>query len=352
MPLNVDECRRILDLAKVDGALVFTDSNRIYLTSYASTQAAIAITKDGAFYFTDKRYLSEAGERISSDYTIGEGSIEQACKLLKRCARVGVEMEMPHNTYHRALGYMHKLGTVFGAVKDISGVLCKMRSVKSAYEIECIKNAQAITDAAFTEILPFIKEGVTETQLAARLEYIIKSKGAGLAFDTIMAFGENGAKPHAHHSDRELKEGDLVTMDFGARWNGYCSDMTRTVAYKSIDGRKAEAYNTILQANIRGISALHAGVIGAEVQADIRKFFSDCGMDKNFTHSLGHGVGIDIHEEPYYNAEPLRAGQVITVEPGVYFDGSFGIRIEDMVKITQDGVDNLTKSDKSLIIIK
>ena len=352
MPLNADECKRILDLAKVDGALIFTPSNRIYLTGYASTQAAIAVTKKGAFYFTDKRYLSEAGERISSDFTIGEGSFEQACKLLKRCARVGVEMDMPHNTYRRALGFMQKTGTAFGGVKDISSVLYNMRSVKSSYELDCIKKAQAITDFAFTEILPFIKEGVSEIALAARLEYIMQSKGAALAFDTIMAFGENGAKPHAHRSERKLKDGDFITMDFGARYNGYCSDMTRTVAFGSIEGRKADMYETVLEANKRGLAGLHAGVIGADVQNSVREFFKEKGVDKNFTHSLGHGVGIDIHEEPYYNKQPLRAGQVITVEPGLYFDGDFGIRIEDMVKITQDGADNLTKSNKSLIIIK
>ena len=352
MPLNADECRRILDIAKVDGALIFTEPNRIYLTGYASTQAAIAVTGKGAFYFTDKRYLSEARERISAEYEIREGSITEACKLLKKCARVGVEFNMPHNQYRYALGVMGKPGTVFGCVKDVSPALYEMRSVKSAYELGCIEKAQSITDAAFTEILKFIKEGVSETELAARLEYIMQSKGATLAFDTIMAFGENGAKPHAHRSERALKEGDFITMDFGARWHGYCSDMTRTVAFKSPEGRKADVYAAVLEANRRGIAFLRAGVIGKQAENCVREFFKESGAEKNFTHSLGHGVGIDIHEQPYYNSQPLREGQVITVEPGLYFDGDFGIRIEDMVKITQDGADNLTKSDKSLIILK
>ena len=139
MPLNADECRRILDMAKVDGALIFTEPNRIYLTGYASTQAAIAVTGKGAFYFTDKRYLSEARERISAEYEIREGSITEACKSLKKCARVGVEFNMPHNQYRYALGVMGKPGTVFGCVKDVSPALYEMRSVKSAYELGCIE---------------------------------------------------------------------------------------------------------------------------------------------------------------------------------------------------------------------
>ena len=352
MPLSADECKRILRLAKVDGALICTDANRIYLTGYASTQAAIAVTQKGVFYFTDKRYLTEASERISSDFTIREGSILEACKSLKSCVRVGVEFDMSHSQYKFALAAMKKPGTAFGCIKDISPVITQMRSVKSSFEFDLIKKAQSITDFAFGEILKYIKAGVTEIELAARLEFIMQSKGAGLAFDTIMAFGENGAKPHAHRSDRELREGDFITMDFGAKWQGYCSDMTRTVAFGSIDGRKAEAYDTVLQANMRGVASLRAGVIGKQVQDDIRAFFKERGVEKNFTHSLGHGVGIDIHEAPYYNAAPFRAGNVVTVEPGLYFDGNFGIRIEDMLKITQDGADNLTKSDKSLIIIK
>ena len=180
----------------------------------------------------------------------------------------------------------------------------------------------------------------------------MQSRGARLAVDTIMAFGENGAKPHAHRSERALKEGDFITMDFGARWHGYCSDMTRTVAFKSLEGRKADIYAAVLEANRRGIAFLRAGVIGKQAENCVREFFKESGVEKKFTQSLGHGVGIDIHEQPYYNSQPLREGQVITVEPGLYFDGDFGIRIEDMVKITLDGVDNLTKSDKSLIILK
>lgn len=351
MGLTLDECREILDNAHTDGALIVTEPNRIYLSGYASTQAAIAITKEGVFYFTDKRYLHEAREKIPAYMRIGEGSIAQAAELLRPCRRIGIEFELSHSLFNFAAAKTGKRGIFSRALRDISPVLKDMRAVKSESELCHIRKAQSITDDAFAKLKPFIKEGVSEIELAARLEYIMQSQGAALAFDTIMAFGENSAVPHAHRSERKLKDGDMIVMDFGAKWQGYCSDMTRTLAFGSISGRRAQIYDLVLQANVKAISRLKAGVVGANVQDEIRKLFADAGVSEHFTHSLGHGVGIDIHESPNYNARLLRENSVITVEPGLYFDGDFGVRIEDMVKIEQDGAENLTKSNKSLIII-
>ena len=351
MSLNVEECAKITELAGTDGALIVTEPNRIYLTGYASTQAAIAVRADGVYYFTDKRYLSEAREKIGGGFIVREGGAGEAAAMLASCRRVGVEFDLPHGMFRQLSEKMKKTGLFSAHVRDITPVLSKIRSVKKQSETDSMRKAQEVTDRAFSLILPYIREGVTEIELAARLEYIMQKQGATLAFDTIMAFGENSAVPHAHRSERALCRGDMIVMDMGARVNGYCSDMTRTVAFGEISSRRADIYEKVLTANKNAIAELKAGVIGADVQESVKKYFASCGIEKNFTHSLGHGVGIDIHEAPYYNREPLAAGQVITVEPGVYFDGDFGIRIEDMVKITQDGVENLTKSDKSLIIV-
>ena len=247
-----------------------------------------------------------------------------------------------------------KRGIFSRALHDISPVLKDMRAVKSESELCHIRKAQSITDDAFAKLKPFIKEGVSEIELAARLEYIMQSQGAALAFDTIMAFGENAAVPHAHRSERKLKDGDMIVMDFGAKWQGYCSDMTRTVALGEITDMQRKAYQSVLAANVEGVAAVKAGVACRDVDAKIRKLLAKDGLDKFFVHSLGHGVGIDIHELP--NLSPrseltLQCGNVVTIEPGVYIEGAFGIRIEDMVVVEEGGCIDLTRSDKNLIIL-
>ena len=214
--------------------------------------------------------------------------------------------------------------------------------------------AQSVTDAAFTEILPFIKEGVSEIEVAARLEYIILKNGCELAFDSIVAFGENGSKPHAHRSERKLRIGEFVTMDFGAKYKGYCSDMTRTVALGAVDERKARAYNAVLEANKLAAKTAKAGDKCSDVDAVARNYLAKYGLDKYFTHSLGHSVGVDIHEMPAFSPkcdEILKPGMIITDEPGVYLAGDFGLRIEDMLLITENGARVLTNSDKNLIVL-
>ena len=232
-----------------------------------------------------------------------------------------------------------------------------MRSLKDESEIAAIRKAQSITDAAFLEILDFIKPGKTEKEIAAYLEYCMRRLGAdGLAFETIAAGGPNSAMPHAVPGDRPLQQGDFFTMDYGAAWGGYCSDMTRTVAIGEPTDEMRKVYETVLAAQLTGIGKAVAGVSCRAVDAAARDFIYGAGYEGCFGHSLGHSVGIEIHELPGFSpsADPgvtAREGMVITVEPGIYLEGRFGVRIEDMVWFSPDGTKDLTNSSKELIIL-
>ena len=343
----------LLNALDVDAAIVTDAADMTYLSGYDNADCVIAVICAGAFYFTDARYTEEATKVVGEKLNVCDGNLSDALKTLVQSGTksLAFDSRIDYSSY--------KLIEACAAENDIAlkacnGIAASMRKVKSGAEIAAIERAQEITDAAFDEILPLIREGITEYELAAKLEYAILSKGAKLAFDSIVAFGENGSSPHAHRSDRRLKKGDFVTMDFGAKWQGYCSDMTRTVAFGQIGDMQRNAYRCVLAANVEGVAAVKAGVSCKETDGKIRTLLARNGLDKYFIHSLGHGVGIDIHEAPNLSPrsdETLQIGNVVTIEPGVYIEGMFGIRIEDMVVVQDGGCIDLTKSDKNLIIL-
>ena len=344
----------LLNALDVDAAIVTDYADMTYLSGYDNADCVIVVTRDRAAYFTDARYTEEAARTIGEKLEVVDGRLApDALQTVvdSGAKRVAFDSRLEYASYVQiaACANEHDLVLV-----PCCGVAAKLRIVKSSAEIGAIERAQEITDKAFEEILPLIREGITEYELAAKLEYAILSKGAKLAFDSIVAFGENGSSPHAHRSDRRLKRGDFVTMDFGAKWQGYCSDMTRTVALGKITDMQRKAYQSVLAANIEGVAAVKAGVACKDIDAKIRNLLAKDGLDKFFVHSLGHGVGIDIHELP--NLSPrseltLQRGNVVTIEPGVYIEGAFGIRIEDMVVVEEGGCVDLTRSDKNLIIL-
>ena len=221
-------------------------------------------------------------------------------------------------------------------------------------ELKKIKAAQKITDTVFSKVIDRIKEGMTEMQLKTELDSLIVSAGAVPAFDSIVAFGENTALPHAHAGDRKLKYGDAITLDFGAKLNGYCSDMTRSLAFGHACDEYRSVYNAVLGAKNNAESLIKAGMTGRECDLTAREYLAARGLDAYFTHSLGHSLGIDIHETPNLSPrseEIIPEGAVTSVEPGIYLDGKFGIRIEDTVVFKKTGVDNLTNSTEQLIIL-
>ena len=344
----MDICRKLYDLCKTDTVIVLLPSDTLYLSGYSSTNCQIILTKSKSYFLTDMRYYLEAKASIGDRFEVISGSLEDNKDLIEG-SYIGFEKGISYTEYlylKQICGEKH--------LTDISEQISELRDIKSQDEIDKIICAQKVTELAFNEALDFVKEGISEYELAAYIEYVMLKNGCALAFDSIVAFGEHTASPHAHRSDKKLAAGDFITMDIGAKYCGYCSDMTRTVALGEITDMQRKAYQSVLAANVEGVAAVKAGVACRDVDAKIRKLLAKDGLDKFFVHSLGHGVGIDIHELP--NLSPrseltLQRGNVVTIEPGVYIEGAFGIRIEDMVVVEEGGCIDLTRSDKNLIIL-
>ena len=233
--------------------------------------------------------------------------------------------------------------------------LSELRVMKNEQELQWMEKAESIGDAAFSYILGELKAGVTELEIAAKLEYYMRSHGAeGTSFDTIVASGYHSAMPHAVPSEKKLEPGDFVTMDFGCIYDGYCSDMTRTVAVGHVTDEMQTVYDTVLNAQLAGIAACKAGVTGRDVDAAGRKIIEAAGYGDAFGHGFGHGVGLEIHEAPVASPRgeaPLPAGSIVTAEPGIYLPGKFGVRIEDMLYVIEDGCIDLTDASKQLIVL-
>ncbi len=240
-------------------------------------------------------------------------------------------------------------------VISLNDEITRLRMIKDKYEIAAIAEAEAIGDAAFSYILNELACGMTEKEAAMKLEMYMRNNGADrLSFDTIVASGTNSASPHALPTDRKLRRGDFVTMDFGCVYRGYCSDMTRTVVMGKADEKQKAIYNIVLEAQANAIKKLGPGITGAAGDSYARDIIADAGYGEYFGHGLGHSVGLYIHEQPRLSKTEdmvLQPGMVVTVEPGIYIDGLYGVRIEDVVVIEENGVKNITHSDKTLIEI-
>lgn len=339
-------------IAGCDCTLISTASNLYYVSGYQNADAMILLFPDEKVYITDPRYTEEAGQAVRGFSVINfdKSLIETAIFLMKKrnCKNIGIEFSI---CYSDAQALMNE--GFF--LTDISGALALERSIKMPHEIERIKRAQEITDKTFSDILHEIKEGITERELAGILEGMLYKNGAdGLAFSSIVAFGENISKPHAKRSQRRLKKSDFVLLDFGAMYEGYCSDMTRTVCFGTPSSEMKDIYDLVLTAQKNAIDNIGTGMRCDEAYYLAESVFKEKNLHEYFIHSLGHSLGIDIHEDislSYRKKDVLQPNMVITVEPGLYFPGKFGVRIEDMIILDESGIDNLTKSPKNLIII-
>ena len=342
-----------------DAALITSDVNRRYFTGLGSSAGTLLAFRDAAYFIIDFRYIEVAKATVTgARVMLQEKLTEQLDTLLKKHGAQTVAIETDYLTVGTLEQYRQKLsGYGFLTDSTLNDAILSMRSVKEPQEVACIQKAQAITDAAFWEILDFIKPGKTEKEIAAYLEYCMRRRGAdGLAFETIAAGGPNSAKPHAVPGDRPLQTGDFFTLDYGASWGGYCSDMTRTVAVGEPTEEMRRVYQTVLEAQCLGIRTAQVGVSCRAVDEAARELIYKAGYEGCFGHSLGHSVGLEIHEMPGFSPsiDPqtlCREGMVITVEPGVYLEGRFGVRIEDMVWFAPDGTKDLTNSPKELIIL-
>lgn len=344
-------------ISKKGGAALFFDEVSSYwLTGFHSTDGVVIVDREKTMLCVDSRYSEAAGIEkaagsLPEDVEVVrlENSVIDAIKQYAKAKTLVFDSSAV--TVARLETLREKLPEFeFVPENNICG---EFRMVKSADELEKIKAAQSITDAAFGYILGFIKEGVTEREIAAELEYFVKKNGGdGMAFDTIAVSGANSSLPHGVPTGREIIKNSFITMDFGAKYKGYCSDMTRTVVFGRADEEMKFIYNTVLEAQKTALNAAAGNMIGKDIDKAARDIITNAGYGINFGHSLGHSLGIEIHEPPNFSPKydkTVPYGAVMTVEPGIYIEGKYGVRIEDMVYLTDRGNENLTKSPKELI---
>ena len=340
----------------LDAILLTSEANCYYATGFMGEGIAL-VTRRGSWYFTDSRYTEAAGMAIGDAAVIREVSRERPFSALinEALAASGAEkvgFEDQRMTVAEHAVYSEKLHCT---LTPASALMTELRGSKDEEELSCMTAAQRIAEGALEQILKEIRPGMTEKEIAARLNYLMVSAGAEkTAFDTIVASGPNGSMPHAVPGMRKVREGDFITMDFGCVYKGYCSDMTRTVALGRPSDEMRNVYDIVLQAQLAGIAAAKAGVTGAVIDGAARKVIQDAGYGVYFGHSFGHSLGIDIHEAPNAapgNDKPMPDGAVVSAEPGIYLPGKFGVRIEDVMILRPDGAQVITKAPKALLVL-
>ena len=342
--------------ARLDGVMILSEVNRRYFTGFPSSDGILLITRGGSVFLTDSRYIEEAKNKVTC-YDVEELKNTRA-QLPEYCKKFGCRVlgiEGGRMSVNELKSYRTMLKPVTLTAAKTEEIINSLRAVKSEEETEKIKKAQAIAEKAFEHILGFIKEGVTEREIALELDYFMLRSGAeALSFETIAVSGANSSKPHGVPSDKKIQRGDFITMDYGAVFDGYHSDMTRTVAVGEVSTKQAEIYNTVLKAQLNALSVLKAGIRCSDGDKAARDIITEAGYGDFFRHSTGHSVGVEIHETPNLSPKSkdiLKAGNIVTVEPGIYIPEEFGVRIEDMVKINKSGCENLTKIAKELIVL-
>ena len=331
--------------------------NRFYLSGFNSSAGVIVITKSSADLIIDFRYYEKAKRVVKSCNVILTDKLwQQINDILKAQSVKKVYTETRTISLGEFLAFKKNLsGFEVSEDKCQEDYLYSLRAVKSTEELDFMRQAQALTDDGFEYILDYIRQGKTEKAIALELEFYMRKRGSdGIAFDFIVVSGENSSLPHGTPTDRVLQNGDFITMDFGARYNGYCADMTRTVALGGVSDKQRLVYNTVLKAQLEALKQIKAGAVCKEIDAVARNIIDNAGFKGCFGHGLGHSVGIEVHESPSFNLRDetkLQSGMVLSVEPGIYLENEFGVRIEDVVCITDNGYENLTKSPKDLIVL-
>ena len=350
---RITRLRAAMEQNGLDAVILKSVTAIRYFSGFTSEDASVLVTKNRSVLFTDFRYTIQAKAQSGDCCEILEvgaaahnGEIEKIVKS-ENVRRLGFEEDFV--SFARYSAYQ-----AFGAeLVPFAKELHKLRIIKTADEIACLQKAQAMADAAFSELLTVVHAGMTERRVAAELEYICAKLGSeGPSFETIVGSGPNGAMCHAVPGDRKLQQGDLVVLDYGCLFNGYHSDMTRTFAVGKVDSYAELVYGIVREAQKRALDALKPGITGKELDAIARDYIKEMGFGDCFGHSLGHGFGLLIHEAPWASVAGdivFEEGMTITVEPGIYIEGKFGVRIEDCCVVTKDGKLDLVTSTKDLM---
>ncbi|MEX2803635.1 M24 family metallopeptidase [Streptococcus sp. H31] len=344
---------RKLAQSELDGFLVTNLLNIYYLTGFSGTEATVFISKNRRLFLTDARY-SLAAQNTVSGFEIIESRrpLSEIAEIVKtdRLFRLGFDHQV-------TFAYYQKLQTHFAGIDlvALADFTEELRLVKDPEEIAAIRTACRITDQAFADVLDFIKPGATtEWDLANFLDFRMRQYGAsGLSFTTIVASGCRSAMPHGTATDKVIQSGEMLTLDFGCYYDHYVSDMTRTVHIGPATDEEREIYDIVLRANQALIRTVKAGLSYRDFDSIPREVIEQASFGQYFTHGIGHGIGLDVHELPYFSETDgiLTAGMVVTDEPGIYLDNKYGVRIEDDLLITEDGCEVLTESPKELLIL-
>ncbi len=344
----------------LDAIIIGSEANRMYLSGFTGSNAMLLITlNETPIIVTDFRYIEQVANQCPDFKCIDQkqkgtiGTILEKAQAM-HLKKIGFEAEHVSFSLYEALQKAEGIKWI-----PTQGVVERFRQIKDETELEKLAKAESIGDLAFKAIVPFIekhwKDGVTESEVALEIERVMRQNGAtGTSFSTIVASGAKSSLPHAVPGDEPLKKGDFVVMDFGCIYEGYCSDMTRTVVIGEASEKHKEIYETVLEAQKRALEGIKAGLKGKEVDAIARDYIASKGYGDYFGHGLGHSVGVEIHENPRFSMaeeQVIEEDMVMTVEPGIYLPGFGGVRIEDMVVVTKDGIKNFTHSPKELIII-
>jgi len=343
---------------ELDGALISSEINQRYLCDFPFSDGYLLITPERAYLLTDSRYIEAAKESVRGfEILLPKNTMTDTLAELiseEKISRLVLEEEsVSYSEYQR-------LSEKFSEAKLLSGaskLLGELRAIKTPEELDRIARAQEITDRAFSHILDVISNNLntaTEQDVALELEFFMRKQGSdGLAFETIAVSGSASSRPHGVPSNVGLRKG-FLTMDFGAKYDGYCSDMTRTVYIGTPSDEEIKVYNTVLSAQNAAFPVIHAGVAGKDVDKAARDVIENAGYKGAFGHSLGHSLGMEVHERPNFSPSEqgvIPYGAVLSVEPGIYLEGKYGVRIEDIVYVTDNGHENLTNSSKELFVI-
>ena len=352
---NLEKIKSAVKAGNIDALFITSEPNRLYATGFHSSAGVAVVTADSAWFFTDSRYIEAAGREIAGATVLPVDREETYSKRInsiiaeKNIRSLGFEDERV--TYAEHADWSSKLTA---RLQPAQALLTDLRAVKSREDLSVMLEAQRTAEKAFCEILPLISTGITEKELAAELVYRLMKNGADdKSFDPIVVSGPRSSMPHGVPTDARIQKG-FLTIDFGAKKNGWCSDTTRTVCVGKPSDEMVKVYNTVLEAQLRGIAAVRAGVKGADIDAAARRVIEEAGYGGCFGHGFGHSLGLEIHEAP--NAAPtgskeIPEGAVISAEPGIYLPGRFGVRIEDVLYVTKDGCENLTNLSKTLTIV-
>ncbi|WP_040208122.1 M24 family metallopeptidase [Neobacillus jeddahensis] len=351
---KIEKLRSTFSTQGIDGILITSPFNRRYISNFTGSAGVVLISADRAQFITDFRYIEQATKQCQGfDIIKFSSSIpEEIARLVKELNIQKLGFEEDYLTFASFKQYDKEISA---QLVPISGVIEKLRLIKTDAEIKILKVAADIADAAFKHILDFIRPGKTELEVSNELEFFMRRAGAtSSSFDTIVASGYRSALPHGVASDKVIETGDMVTLDFGCYYNGYVSDMTRTVAIGEPDAKLKEIYEVVLEAQLKGMAGIKPGMSGKEADALTRNYITEKGYGEYFGHSTGHGIGLEVHEGPALSMKSdviLEPGMVVTCEPGIYIAGLGGVRIEDDTLVTTDHNEALTHSTKDLIIL-